>query len=195
VAKVKKKFPPLPWVGIHLRTGLDRIIGSDGKLQHFMLPRISPQVAPCMVRKAVEFCGTLRGGRCNYFLESDSTKSRALLVSELHTQSNSSYVTFINSTLVHSDKFEKKLNDAAQMHHLFDGMFAGWEMLKEMEALVISRSGFSESAAWIGHCPTISFYPPDALGAPCRWRRYPVDENAYSEFGDPGTAYSTEAVR
>ena len=138
----------------------------------------------CFVQEAVRACANRT---CSFFVEADSVEKRDIAVDRLRKLHPNAKVAFFDAEMTHHDhSISLFKRSTSQKLKLFVPSYAGWEVLKHMNHLVISRSGFSETASWMSHIPTYAFHK-SMRG--CGVREYPEDENAFSLFGAPETSY------
>ena len=124
------------------------------------------KIVGCFVQESIRMCGTLESaGDCSIFLTSDSPTSSALFKEQMQLQGVQVITTPGES--VHIERHHDTVSLEDQVN-----TFAVWEMLKRMNLLVISRSGFGETASWAGNVPAATL--KSATGA-CTFTSEGVD--------------------
>ena len=87
---------------------------------------------------------------CWVYVTSDSQPAQDVFLQHIRTQQPKVHVTGAGGTPMHVDKSAFDVNDtASQLKPHVD-----WELLRRMDHLVTSRSGFGETAAWASVIPT-----------------------------------------
>jgi len=140
------------YVGVQIRCG------SHGRLTWYDPTRHSLQDVPCFVAQAVRACG----GRpiCPIFLTADSRTAADAFRSELLKQPHSQQryaVIEADGPILHTDRTNASTAAATGAADPWLRSVVDWWLLKHASSLVISRSGFGETAAWAS-----------ARGAPAR---------------------------
>ena len=101
--------------------------------------------------------------RCAIYVTSDSLTAQGTFVEHVKRQAPNVSVTVAGGEPVHLDKSAIPANDTSTLLK----SFVDYEMLRRMDHLVISRSGFGETAAWAGAIPTDQLkLPPRARPPP-----------------------------
>jgi hypothetical protein len=96
-------------------------------------------------------------------------------VRHLQQSNPSAFVLQLPADVLHIDRFAEKLINQTleEKIALWTPHYTEWYLLFKMDGLIISRSGFSETAAWSTGVPTIAFYK--SKGA-CMYRLYEDDK-------------------
>jgi hypothetical protein len=129
-------------IGIHMRMG-DSALANTFKQSE---KRYKPGVQICWVRQAIKECNAVHPNRCVVWLASDDSKIAAEVTDDLikagievlAAPGESTHIDFVNST-----NYEEQLEAAGKA-------YLDWYMLTQMEVLIMSRGGFSISAAHRG---------------------------------------------
>lgn len=154
-AVLHKLAPPSPhsdharaprYVGVQIRCG------SEGSLSWSDPARHSLRDVPCFVRETVRACGAR--ARCPIFLTADSAGVASLFKAELarHRQQAAGLsvidvVAEADGPILHTDRTNTSMLDAGQADPWLRSI-VDWWLLQHASHLVISRSGFGETAAW-----------------------------------------------
>lgn len=165
--KFIENFPKTRFrIGVQIRMGYE---GDESPLNKTVDSEID-----CYVNQALEICGNRS---CYFFVTSDRVDARDRFIDSLRSQKSDAMVHFYEATVdVHQDRSRSKFKESvANRLSLFLPGYVSWEILREMDFLLISRSGFSETASWLNHIPTI------ILLRGCLRRQFAVDEHCFSE--------------
>jgi hypothetical protein len=106
----------------------------------------------CFSEQAVTIC-RMTSRHCIFFLASDSTAATVLLKKKIEVAlgNHSHTILQVPGDIHHIDK-----SSFAGAHHHLKGMY-DWILLARMQYLIISRSGFSETASWLHDPVTFVF--------------------------------------
>lgn len=152
LAKLGASTSSLPfYVGVQIRCG------SHGSLTWNDPTRHSLADMPCFVAEALAACG--RRNPCPIFLTADSRTAADAFRVELVKQqgSRSTRVVEAEGPILHTDRTNASTAATLGMPDPWLRSIVDWWLLKHASTLVISRSGFGETAAWAS-----------ATGAPAR---------------------------
>jgi hypothetical protein len=126
-------------IGVQMRTGGDN--WEDAA-------RLPKSIAPVFAQQAVDVCRQHGNGtKCSVFLTSDSVEATINFRDTLKTLDQSIAVHESKGQPVHMDR----QRSVGPKEHLKS--FIDWVVLSRVDFLVISRSGFGESAAWFHPVP------------------------------------------
>lgn len=143
-ARLNKAFPlaTQPWyVGVQIRCG------AHGSLTWTDPDRHNLEDIPCFVDETVRACT----GRsvCPIFLTSDSdTASKAFRAALLSSGPSKAIVVEAEGPILHTDRTDATAAAATGAPDPWLRSIVDWWLLKHASKLVISRSGFGETAAW-----------------------------------------------
>lgn len=135
----------LPIVGVQIRTGGKQPAFTDVATRHPV------QSATCFAEEAQKACSALE--KCLIFLTSDSVPAANIFMERLvHVcpKHLCRFVKQVHGQALHTDRTDN--NDVAGLtQHELDSLWTksvlDWWLLKHADALIISRSGFGETAA------------------------------------------------
>lgn len=138
-----KKGTPFPsYVGVQIRCG------SHGSLTWYDPTRHSLRDMPCFVAEALAACGSR--APCPIFLTADSRTAADAFRGEMARQQGSHNTIIIEADgpILHTDRTNATAAAATGAADPWLRSIVDWWLLKHASALVISRSGFGETAAW-----------------------------------------------
>jgi hypothetical protein len=131
----------------------------------------------CFAQQAVDMCKRLLPSaptQCGFYLTSDSDKAKSVFIAELKKKLPNAFVLVLNATTLHIDRYKgPKPASLDEERKMWLPHYVEWNILFHMDALVISRSGFSESAAWTTNVPTVALYRDKGL---CNFRYYDMEK-------------------
>jgi len=141
--KRRMRYENFAYVGVQLRLGGKHVAGWNDP------PRHSMEDISCFVAETIRLCR--RNGVANVFLTSDSKTGadifKKMIVKNWKGQSPFKLVE-ARGSIVHTDRSVNE-GDGAWNKSILD-----WWTLKHAVALVVSRSGFGETAAWSSNAVT-----------------------------------------
>jgi hypothetical protein len=138
-----------PVVGVQIRVGGRQPKFADSAARH------QPASAACFGAEAHRACRSLRPGPCTLFLTTDSLAAAAAFKRAYgHACGRDcARVVEVEGDVLHTDRTtaaDVAGLAAADVDRLWTKSVVDWFLLKRADALVISRSGFGETAAWAG---------------------------------------------
>jgi hypothetical protein len=147
------------WVGVHFRQGGENLTGWTDPARH------SAAELPFFASDSIQLCGM---SPCSILFESDSLSARSSFPSLITSRIGSNLdirVVCPDYSPFHLDKSIRTSDSGGEMQSLM----ASWHIFTEMHALVISRSGLSETASWAANVPTIKRNPGDLKSGHISW--------------------------
>ena len=103
-------------------------------------------IASCFISKTLSTCwASACSTNCSVFLTTDNTEAAHIFTRALMPHNINVYMS--SGDTIHSEK-----SGGDQTQH--KKTFGDWYLLTKMSSLVISRSGFSETASWFGNVPS-----------------------------------------
>ncbi|EPZ33732.1 hypothetical protein O9G_002370 [Rozella allomycis CSF55] len=113
----------------------------------------------CFISQAVKLCKE-QTKKCLFFITADNPQSHNEILNGLRLQSPDSEIKSVDKQIVHidlpNDDEVLELQDENKMFDYFLKTHLDWSLMTRMDSLVISRSGYSESAAQKSLAPTWS---------------------------------------
>jgi hypothetical protein len=145
-------------IGVQIRTGGVGEAWVDSGLRH---PLAS---ADCFAAEAARLCG---GARCLVFLTADSDAAASRFKAALSTAAGAAAAVVEHAgPVLHTDRPVPAAALGKPPTDPWQKTFVDWTALSQVDALLMSRSGFGWTAGWAGRVPYMRMMREDAE---CTW--------------------------